>query len=450
MTGTDGGLSAGTEREIERFLDDWLVAEDIPSVSVAVFDTDDILYATGLGARDLEASAPATADTRYHIGSITKTLTAIAVLQLVEENELALDDEIQGYVPYLRDVPGDPITIQELLTHSSGMPDDWVTARENIADRDDLRLHINGAAGQRVTENPPIMYTNAGFKILGELVAAVDGRAYTDYVTEEILAPLKMDGATFDQATLFEGEDVLTGYQQDDDDLVPTEHLLEFESQPADGGLLASVTNLTRLLRCLLQDGELDGTRLLAPDTVATMASQHARLETTLDDDDRWYGYGLLTGEFLGDRFVGHPGGVSHSMAWVGGLTQRGRGAALAVNTSGVRSRDYGRGVLALAAGEDPIETVPGLALREKLDAVAGTYEAYRGATATVEPRDGHLVLRWEQADDPVSAFPESAAPDDHSFYLLKGDARRDPLEFRKTGDGMMMLLSNRLRLERT
>lgn len=105
--------------------------------------------------------------------------------------------------------------------------------------------------------------------------------------------------------------------------------------------------------------------------------------------------------------------------------------------------------MLALAAGEDPIETGSGLTLRAKLDAVTRTYEAYRGSTATVEAEDGHLLITWEDADEPVVAYPETANLADRSFYVVKGDARRDPIEFRETDDGMTMLMSNRLRLDR-
>lgn len=104
------------------------------------------------------------------------------------------------------------------------------------------------------------------------------------------------------------------------------------------------------------------------------------------------------------------------------GLHRRARRAgglwvALAVNTNRVRIGDYAQGVLALAAGEPPVERVPGLALREKLDAVAGPYEAYRDPTPTVEATDGDLTIDLEYVDESIPAFPETLAADDYSFY---------------------------------
>jgi CubicO group peptidase (beta-lactamase class C family) len=450
MSTPDDGLATSRARAIDRLLDDWLVEADVPGGSVAVFDDDGILYATGLGSRDRESNAPATPDTLYNVGSITKVVTAIAVLQQVEQETLSLDDEIAEHVSLLADVPGDPITVRELLTHSSGMPSDFVAYRDNIADRQDLRLHVEGATDHRLTDDPPVMYYNSGYKILGELVAAVGGRSYTDYVEQEVLAPLDMDRSTFDQEVLWEDDDAMTGYRPEGEDRVPTEHPLDFEVRPAAGGLIGPVTELTRLLRCLLDGGELDGSRLLDAETVRAMASEHVQWQSTIDGDDRCYGYGLVVEQFLGDRLLGHAGSVSHSMAYAGGLADRGLGVALAVNTTDVRIGTYGRGVLAIAAGESPVETVPGLALQEKLDAVTGTYEAYRGPAATVEADGGYLTvtLSVEGHDDSVTAVPVSSTPDDYSFYVVRDDGRRDAIEFRETDDGLVLLLA-RFRLNR-
>ena len=435
-------LDATTTRAIDRFLDDWLYEADVPGASVAVFDADGLRYATGLGARDLAETEPATPDTLYNVGSVTKPVTAIAVLQLVERDVLALEDAVCEYVPFLTDAPGDPITVRELLSHSSGVPSDAVVLRDNVADTRDLRRHVEGGADRRITEDPPFMYLNSGYKVLGELVGAVDGRSYPDYVEQEVLEPLGMDRSTFDQAVLWDDADAMTGYRAENDDRTPSEEPLEFETQPADGGLISSVRDLARLLRCLSQDGSLEGTRVLAPESVAAMTDRHAPWGSTVDGDEYWYGYGLRTEGFLGDRLVGHAGSTAHSMAYVGGLEERGLGVALAVNTTRVRVGDYGRGVLALAAGESPVEHVPGLSLREKLEAVAATYEAYRGPTATVEAADGHLAIELEEAEESLTAVPESLARDDYSFYAVRGDGRRDRIEFRETDAGLSMLLS--------
>lgn len=461
-------LAPDTITEIDEFLETNLVDQDVPGASVAVFDGDAILYATGFGARTLEdggtatasatasatapttapttapapAPAPATADTLYHVGSITKIVTAIAVLQLVERDALGFDDEIRDHLPFVRDVPGDPVTVRELLTHSSGLPSDNIVDRENVADERDLRLHVDGATDRRVLEDPPFMYYNSGYKILGELVEVIEGRPYAEHVAKAVLAPLGMDRSTFDQTALWEVEDAMTGYRPGDDGHTPTERPLHFESQPADGGMISPVTDLVRLLQCLLDDGELAGRRVLTAETVDAMTRGQVGWNETIDGEQRGYGYGLAVEDFLGERLLGHAGGVVHAQSYVGALDERGLGVALAINTHGVHIDELARGVLAIVVGESPVEVLPGLALREKLEAVTGTYETYRGPTATVDAGEGHIRISLEDRDREVVAVPTSADTDEYTFDAVRGDGRRDPVEFRETDDGTMLLWS--------
>jgi len=144
------GLPAPTERRLETFLDGWMVENDVPGLSVAVLDRDGLRYTEGMGARNVASQAPATSETLYSVASVTKTFTALATLQLVERGELALDDEIREYTEFWTDVPGDPITVHELLAHDSGMPLDyagagiWVRAETvGLPRRDARRAHRN-------------------------------------------------------------------------------------------------------------------------------------------------------------------------------------------------------------------------------------------------------------------------------------------------------------------
>lgn len=392
MSGDERLIDAAQRERIERFVDDWLFEEDGVGASLAVFDGDGTRYASGFGARDREHNQPATADTLYSTGSVTKTVTAIAVLQQVDSGALALGDSIADYLPYFEDVPGDPITVEALLSHSSGLPGDNVAFRDTIADRDDLRLHIEGATDRRITESPPAMYSNTGFKVLAQLVVAIDGRSYIDYVEDEVLAPLGMDLSTLDQAALAERDEAMTGYVGEEGERRPAEQPLDQESQPGDGGLVTSVTDLTRLGRWLLADGELAETRLLEPGTARLMAERHASLAETVDGDTFGYGYGVMVDDFLDEMVRGHSGAEHHSQAYVGAFDAGGFGVAMAANAM-IPVPAAAKGVLAILADEDPTHAVPYLALGEKLATVAGTYESYRAPhSATVEADGGYLA----------------------------------------------------------
>ena len=460
-------LSAATKREIESFLDGGRVEHDVPGLSVAVFDGDGVHHTAGLGARAIESRAPATPDTRYSIASVTKVFTAVAVLQLVARGDLALDDSIGDYVAFWDDVPGDPITVAELLCHSSGMPSDYAFAREPlfsdsppaspVVTREDDVRHANGAADRRILDPEWYMYSSRGYQILGEIVTEVTGRPFADYVAEGIFAPLGMDRSQVGYGELAElGDDTATGYVIEDGEPEPNSHDLHAEIRPphSGGGILSSVTDLATFCRCLLNGGELDGTRVLPRELVDAMCSHQAPTQQTIDGDEIGSGYGPRIRPFLDGTLAEHTGtapGISR--AYLGVHPDLELGVALGTNTSDVPIGVLGRGVLAIAVGRSPREVVPSLSLTEKLEAVSGTYEGYRGGvTVSVAPSDSGSHLEVTYHDGPgwsFPAFPESTARDDYTFYSIREGGLGNPVTFQETADGMEMRCSVD-RLERT
>lgn len=258
------GLSGDAKRDVETFLDGWRIERSIPGLSVAVVDRDGIRYAAGFGARDVETKAPATPTTRYPYASVTKLVTATVVLQLVDRGEITLDDGIREYVPYWSDVPGDPITVSELLSHTSGMPAGYSGERNYLfsADppasplvtREDTRRHLDGVADQRIVDEERFMYSDTGYSILGLLVEEVDGRPFAEVVDEDLFDPLGVEQSTVGYGELSEMADATTGYVVEDG--TPTATAFDLDSDavglgPASpSGLLAPVTDVARFVRC--------------------------------------------------------------------------------------------------------------------------------------------------------------------------------------------------------
>lgn len=440
---------------VENFLDESRVEQEIPGLSVTLFDREGVVHATGMGARDIESRSPATADTRYSIASVTKVFTAVAVLQLVERDALSLDDEIREYVDFWTDVPGDPITVAELLAHASGMPTDYSGSREllfadspppsPIVTRADDRRHANGAADRRLPDHETYMYSSRGYQILGEIVETVADTDFAEYVEAEIFAPLGMDRSQvgYDELSTL-GENTAMGYVLKDGEPVPNSHDLnaEIRTPHSGGGILSSVRDLATFGRCLLNDGAVDGAEILTPASVAGMKQYQSPTFETIDGRSIGYGYGLRIQELAGERLVGHTGtapGISR--AYLGLMPGLGLGVALGVNTSSASIGTLGQGVLAIAAGESPREVVPTLALRRKLERVSGTYEGYRGGTrvrVTVADPPTHVVVSYEDSHDwEFPAFPESVAHDDYRFYRVRENGIREPVVFAETDDGM-------------
>lgn len=455
------GVSAEQVREIESVVTDWLHDNDVPGASVIIVDEDDERYAEGFGARDIETNAPATPDTLYGMGSITKSLTALAIVQLVEERLLSVDDAVNTYVDHYADAPGEPITIEELLSHTSGMPaidpglltQTFEGVPAGVADEADRKRLIRDSTEFRVTGEDRFLYYNTGYDILGAVVEAVDGRPYAEYVREEILDPLGMDRSTFNREPFETDEDTMTGYRPGDDDESPEPTPFPFEEfiHPA-GGLVSSVRELSRYLRAMITDGTFDGARVCPEGALERLQQGRAVRQTFLDGSDEEYGYGWMRQPLVDDVVVGHGGSVLVSTAYAGYLADAGLGVVVACNTTAdPHPGNLGQAILAIASGQD-VTAVPAFALEEKCETVTGTYTSFRDeVTATVE-RDGgglSLTLSGALGEEEFTAFPVTLDSDDHEFYTISGAGARNPVEFDLGGDGDDLFF-RRSRLRRT
>lgn len=169
-----------------------------PGLAIAVVHRDGPVWSAGFGVADLETRVPMTPATPFRIGSVSKLFTATAILKLRDAGRLRLDDPVVEHLPwFVADAPPAvvrSITVEHLLTHTSGLPREgafpyWTT--HEFPTLDELRRAL---PGQRVDPAPGALYrySNLGLALLGEIVAAASGRSWAAYVESEILAPLGM------------------------------------------------------------------------------------------------------------------------------------------------------------------------------------------------------------------------------------------------------------------
>lgn len=458
-------LPTGTAAELEAFLTDWLSEDRIPGVSLALVDEETVAYAGGFGARDLSTNAAATPRTLYGIGSCTKSFTALSIMQLSQAGRLDVDDPVADYVPHLDAVDGEPVTIHQLLTHTSGMPSDGqavaLIARltgENpvevpLSDREDFRAHVRGAAPDRVTdEGDHFFYYNSGYTILGEVIREVSGRPYAEYVEEQILDPLGMSRSTFSEAAFTETDDRMTPYTREDDASVAAAFPFD-DHLAAAGGLLSCVSELTAYLQLYMRDGDHDGTSVVEADALERMLQPHSTRRHRVDGSAYRYGYGWGVDDFCGDVLVGHSGSVGVSTGYLGFLRGTGRGVAVGCNTThGYGLAEIGKAALAIWDGRDPAAVAPLFGLRRKLEAVTGEYAAYRGLqTATVE-RDGgtlEVTMSTDLRERTLPVFPETTDPDEYRFYTVTAAGDRTQVTFDVDDGRATDLYVDRWRLRR-
>lgn len=459
-------LSDTTIRAIDEFMTEWLSDDRIPGASLAIIDGDNIAYATGYGARELASNTPATPATLYGIGSCSKSFAALGIIQLAAADKLAVEDPVDDYLPHLSEVPGESVTIHELLTHSSGMPSDGslsVLIRRltdagdievPVSGGDDFRRHVAGSTTERRVESKnSFFYYNAGYTLLGLIIEAVSGDDYAEYIREHILAPLEMTRSGFTRAGFEAEADRMVPYYRQDGETVASELPFD-ESLYAPGGLYSSVEELATYLTAMMDGGAIGESELVAAEQVAQMYEPHATRGELLDGTARHYGYGWGIRSYLEDRLVSHGGMMGTTTASMGFLKDAEMGVTIGCNIAPKHHPTTAMlGVLALLRDVEPTQVVPQLALDEQADPLLGTYKSYRGIQSAVVERDGAaltLTLDGYTGDRTLQLQPTSLDPDNHTFQAVTATGDRISVEFEVTESGEVDLFVQRWRLHNT
>jgi CubicO group peptidase (beta-lactamase class C family) len=170
--------------------------------SILVSENGKIIYKNGFGFANMEWDIPNASNTKHRLASITKQFTAMLIIQLVEENKLALDVLISTYLPDYPKKNGDRITIHQLLTHTSGTPEfDLFITFKNI-ERNHYRpkelVDMFAAETLQFTPGERYAYSNTGYILLGYIIEIVTGKTYEDVLQEKIFTPLKMNDTGYD------------------------------------------------------------------------------------------------------------------------------------------------------------------------------------------------------------------------------------------------------------
>jgi D-alanyl-D-alanine carboxypeptidase len=168
----------------------------IPGLSLAVVKDGKVIKAKGYGLANVELNVPATKETVYQIGSVTKVFTATAVMILVNDGKIGLDNKI---TKYLSDLPPawSGITVGHLLSHTSGITNDYAAETKYIGRRAPLspKAMIDSVFNSPLNSEPgaKVAYSNTGYYLLGLLIEKVSGKTYADFMKERIFVPLKME-----------------------------------------------------------------------------------------------------------------------------------------------------------------------------------------------------------------------------------------------------------------
>ena len=452
---------------IEKNIPLYMEEARMPGFSIAVVHDGETIYAEGFGLRDTQKILPATPDTLYGIGSITKSFVAIAIMQLVEAGKISLDDPVSMHIPFELGMPDDPITIHHLLTHSLGIPS---LATSTVAISRGLGLDtgvplgsaadfyrlVNGA-GDEIVARPGerFFYHNAAWRMLGAIIQEKSGVPFHQYMKANVIDPLGMERTTLS----------LTAFEADPDHILP--HLkvgdevqasrfpypnpddnLEFSFITAAGGIVSSVNEMTRYVNAQIEKGKTGNGRLASEKSFEQMQQIHIRR-----DDGYYgeygYGYGLaITPDFLGRKMVAHGGSIAVSTAYMAFVPDLDVGVVMMGNSSGMDYATIAEAVFAILMGKDPAEAIPALVIRDRMQRLMGSYEVYRGLERLkVVSRGGLLHLETTSprtgATTLTPLIPQNPTLASMDFYTVR-NGLKSPIEFVIREDGAIDLFIGR------
>ncbi len=387
--------------------------EGTPGLSIAITDRTKTIRVLTFGYANVDAKIPVTPASRFAIGSITKSMTALATMQLVEEGKLALNAPVTRYLPWFAiDSGGTPIRVHQLLSHTAGIPDDF--SPENSYGYDVVALRAT-----KVLFKPGSSwsYSNDGFATAGAVLARIDGRPWGESLQARVLDPLGMRNSS----PVFTPEAMSTaalGYQWRDNDRPGSLHPMLVASPPLDfvdpaGSVLSTPEDMARYMRFYLDGGKTaDGKELLAPAGFAAMttadqlkngkpAGSASTVLAEAPEYYRQYGFGLSVFDSNGDHLIGHTGGISGFTACMQMNLTRGFGVIAMANLVEAPLHPcaimlYAMSVLRAQSAGEPLPApppAPDPAHVPNATDYAGSYTAPDGTMLTVGAQNGHLTL---------------------------------------------------------
>ncbi len=298
-------------KAIDEYITARMRSARIPGLALAIVKGDQVYYLKGYGRAD-PSGRTVTEQTPFMIGSITKSMTALAVMQLVDRGQVDLDAPVQRYIPWFR--VADPqssaqITVRMLINQTSGLPQSptlvtWTWPDEPRA----IERHVRLLADLKL-DFPPgqsFAYSNANYAALGIMIQAVTGQSYEDYVREHIFTPLDMHNSYLSQDEAIQ-HGLATGHRWWFGFPVPATFAFNRANLPA-GFIISSAEDMAHYLIAQMNGGRYRGKSVLSPERMALMQAEPPPGD---------YGLGWESVRVDGQRLINADGATANYQASV-------------------------------------------------------------------------------------------------------------------------------------
>jgi CubicO group peptidase (beta-lactamase class C family)/D-alanyl-D-alanine dipeptidase len=430
---------AAAIQALERFIAREVADKHLPALSIALVDDQRIIWARGFGFANPAGKVPATADTVYRVGSVSKLFTDIAVMQLVEQGKLDLDVPVTRYLPDFKPANpfGQPITLRQLMSHRSGLVREPPVGHYFDPSNPSLAQTVASLNQTELVYAPGTRtkYSNAAVTVVGYLLEKTQNEPFARYLKRTLLDPLGMKTSGFEPTPALKrdlAQAVMWTYH-DREFPAPT---FELGTAPA-GCMYTTVNDLSRFLSTLFAGGQGPGGRILKS---ATLEAMWTPPPAKPGKEKAPFGIGFHVKDLDGHRRIGHGGAIYGFVTELGALPDEKLGVVV------VASRDCAHAVttriadvalrqlLAVRAGrplpaiEETKSLSPDLARR-----LAGRYRHGNREVEMIE-RGGRLWLRGNHLESQmeVRALGDTLIVDDPLGFGLKIQPQEDRLRIGK------------------
>lgn len=385
-------LKSAVEHEVEQ--------KELPAFSISLVDGKQIIWSGGFGHLDPGKTKPATSDSVYRVGSISKLFTDVAVMQLVEQGKIDLDASVQTYLPdFDPENPFDvPLTVRQMMSHQSGLVRESPVGHYFDPLEPTLRETVDSLNGTSLVYEPETKtkYSNAAVSVVGAVLEKQLDVSHPEHVRQAILDPLRMNHSSFVVSPAVRPH-LATGWMRTYDGRRFEAPTFMLGTGPA-GNLYSSVVDLAKFMVCLFDEGKIDEGRILKPETFEQMITPVENSKGVRQG----FGLGFQIEDFDGSKKIGHGGAVYGFSTQLEAIPDRKLGVAAVSSLDGSngvvgRLAEYALRLMIAVQDDKPLPTyrttgdVPGQRARE----LVGTYREVDGDRFTrITELDGELSMQ--------------------------------------------------------
>ncbi|PFR09754.1 penicillin-binding protein [Bacillus thuringiensis] len=346
-----------TKVTLDKYIEKFIKEQNIPGAAVAIVHNKEVFFTKTMGVTG-ESEKKVTSKTPFAIGSISKSLTALAIVKLIEDKKIKLEDPVQRYLPWFKlknPQISSAITIQHLLTHTSG-----ISTYEGLSLSDKqsksstaLKENVMKLSNVKVTALPSekYQYSNANYMILGALIEEVTNETYSSYMEKHVFQPLNMNGAAASKENAYE-KGYLTGYQSWFG--IPRKSVVSYDNAGAPYGYITA--NLEDMIQYIMFLNRPEDAQLLKQENMHLYLSPLYK-----KNSEKGYGFGVRTTNINeSETMIWHSGSMPDARAELFNLNESGWGGVILTNKNHVLEETalsvLKKGIISILNGEEPVD----------------------------------------------------------------------------------------------